>query len=258
MFFDKKNLNLDYIETLGFKQEKTSVKVSKRPFCAVSIRVNCENAKITSEGKTIKLERGDILFVPSVDYHRQADSDETLCINFNLTGVVFTEIEHYRPKNPELFLSLFREVFAQTRTENSHYEGAKGLYAILSAIAKERGGAESETVLRVQPAIELILKDYGDRNLSVSALAKECGLSESRFRQVFEEETGTSPRKYITAVRIRQASALVREGGFKMSEIAEKTGFCDEKYLSAVFTKNTGYSPKNHKKLTKTEMIGLL
>ncbi len=257
MFFEKKNLNLDYIETLGFRQEKVAIRVAKRPFCAISIRLNSKNTQIKQGNKTLSLQRGDIIFVPTVDYERRSDLDEVLCINFNTTDKIFTEIEHFRPSEPEKFIDLFFAVFNATRFGETHYEGAKGLYAILSEISKEIGKTAIKE-LRVQPALDKIAKEYGNRALSVGALSKECGLSESRFRQVFEEEVGTSPRKFITAVRIRHASALVREGGFKMSEIAERVGFCDEKYLSAVFTKNTGYSPKNHKKLTKTEMDGLL
>ena len=134
MFFDIYNLNADYIETLGFKQEKVAFKMKKRHFCALSIRINSINTIFECNGKKIQVEKGDIVFVPRVDYTRSSDLDETLCIHFNIDKN-FSEIEHYRPKNPNLFISLFQQVFNATRHNNSHYDGAKGLYEILSAIA---------------------------------------------------------------------------------------------------------------------------
>ncbi len=84
-----------------------------------------------------------------------------------------------------------------------------------------------------------------DRNVSVGSMAGKVGLCERRFRQVFEQEMGTSPKKYHESVRMRMAEALLRNTSLPLGVIAERLGYCNPFYFSRRFQAIHGMAPSH-------------
>jgi len=80
------------------------------------------------------------------------------------------------------------------------------------------------------------------RPVSSGELARRGGMSESHFRRMFAERTGTSPQAYLTARRIACAKQLLAEG-LRVRQVAAACGFSDEFYFMRVFKRLTGTSP---------------
>ena len=74
-------------------------------------------------------------------------------------------------------------------------------------------------------------------------LAEEQGMSYSRFRTLFREHTGSSPRQYQLDIRVNRAKELLRDGQRNVSEIAEVLGFSSVYYFSRLFKQRTGKTP---------------
>ena len=72
-----------------------------------------------------------------------------------------------------------------------------------------------------------------------------CGLSLSRFKVKFKEETGATPREYINHVKIEQAKRLL-EAGRSVTDTALDLGFTTSNYFSVIFKKYTGKTPTQY------------
>jgi AraC family transcriptional regulator, arabinose operon regulatory protein len=74
-------------------------------------------------------------------------------------------------------------------------------------------------------------------------LARLAGLSEAGFNRAFRRHFSTTPARYVTEMRVREAARLLLQTGDSMDTVAEKTGFPNRAYFSRVFKKVTGEGP---------------
>jgi PAS domain S-box-containing protein len=96
------------------------------------------------------------------------------------------------------------------------------------------------------PVLETILSHYAEP-LSVTDLAKKAALSASQFSRQFKKKFQTTPRSYLTNVRMNAACHLLVSTDLPISEIALQTGFYDQSHLSNQFTRHRGMSPSNYR-----------
>lgn len=86
-----------------------------------------------------------------------------------------------------------------------------------------------------------------DRDVTVDELAAQAGLGQVRFRQLFRQEVGVSPKEHLIALRIRRAADLLLGGTTRIADIARQTGFSNEYYFSNAFKRATGLSPSQYR-----------
>lgn len=93
------------------------------------------------------------------------------------------------------------------------------------------------------------IRNAPGRNVRITELARECGMSEGHFSRRFKEVFGHSPSRFRTRARIDRARHLLRESPLSLYAIAEATGFHDEMHFSRVFKQETGTPPGRYRKL---------
>ncbi len=97
---------------------------------------------------------------------------------------------------------------------------------------------------RVWYAIYRILAEYAGP-LRVEELASMVGVSTVRFRKLFRDATGVSPKQYILDLRLRKARVLLQTNPrLTVKEVAEQTGFGDPHHLHAMFRGKYGTTPR--------------
>lgn len=79
--------------------------------------------------------------------------------------------------------------------------------------------------------------------LALEPLCARFDVSERTLRKRFQETFGTSPQQYAMDRRLKMVKVLLRTTSMKMKEIAEKTGFQNEYYLSSCFKKHFQSAP---------------
>jgi len=84
--------------------------------------------------------------------------------------------------------------------------------------------------------------------LSVSELAKLEYLSPGRYRELFREATGSSPKDYIINLRINVASNLLTSTDMTVAQISAAAGIPDGRYFSRIFMRKTGKTPTEYRK----------
>src|SRR5258707_3134524 len=90
------------------------------------------------------------------------------------------------------------------------------------------------------------VKDWLDanseQNVSIHSLASLVGLSPYYLVRAFHRQVGIPPHRYQTIVRINRARKLLTSGA-AISEVAYRTGFCDQSHLNRCFKRTLGVTP---------------
>ncbi len=85
-------------------------------------------------------------------------------------------------------------------------------------------------------------------DISIEKLSEMANMSTRHFRRIFHDIYGTSPLKYINALRIQQAIKLLVSTDLPITEISIQCGFSDANYFSTKFKEATGKSPMAFRK----------
>ena len=100
--------------------------------------------------------------------------------------------------------------------------------------------------LPIQRAIGLIQQRYWDR-LSLSALARQVGMSKYRLSHRFREVLGVTFRDYLLKVRLERAKRLLAAGRVSITAVAQDVGFGDLPRFDKVFKRYTGFTPSAYR-----------
>lgn len=81
-------------------------------------------------------------------------------------------------------------------------------------------------------------------DISVSMLARESNLSESRFKNWFKELSGLTPMDYVQRKRVEYAVEQIKTGAsISLKDLAYDLNFSSQQYFTTVIKKFTGKSP---------------
>lgn len=87
-----------------------------------------------------------------------------------------------------------------------------------------------------------------EKPVTVGMLARMCGLSERRFRQVFILSTGVQPKQYLENLRIGIAAELLANTPFTINEIALRLGYSSQFHFCKAFRRLHGMPPSCFRK----------
>lgn len=81
---------------------------------------------------------------------------------------------------------------------------------------------------------------------SLKELARLSGMSSEHLRRICFEETGSSPMRHLTLLRMRRAEALLQNQRLTVSAVAEAVGYGNPFAFSTAYKKWMGISPSHH------------
>ncbi|MEM0964554.1 MAG: AraC family transcriptional regulator [Verrucomicrobiota bacterium] len=87
-----------------------------------------------------------------------------------------------------------------------------------------------------------ILSDLSKRT-DFTHLATEIGLSYSRFRRIFQSETGHAPREFENVMKLTRGRELLSGGRHNVSSVADLLGYSSVYYFSRAYKKHFGRPP---------------
>lgn len=118
-------------------------------------------------------------------------------------------------------------------------EGEEERRLSLPALPENANRYVKEAVLRIR-------ERYREREIGISLIAGELGVSEGHLSRLFKKDMGISLSSYLTMYRIRVSLRLLRDLHYRVYEVAELVGYHDLGYFSQTFRKLTGLLPSEY------------
>ena len=212
------------------------------------------------EGSHYELRAGDIMLMrPGEAHYIQVDPTlpyERICITFNIN--LLTNLD---PEN-----ALLAPYFDRAAGVYNHYTAAsKTLVLLRNAVSP--GSTLATVSANLILVLQQLCRDFGekprldsrknsveyriiehinrhlDKNLSIDQLCKEFYLSRAQLCRRFQNATGTSIGKYVTAKRLIQARQMILQGQ-KPTDIYTACGYGDYATFYRAYRSYFGCSPK--------------
>ncbi|TKD63389.1 AraC family transcriptional regulator [Flavobacterium sp. ASW18X] len=149
-----------------------------------------------------------------------------------------------------LFLLFEREDFGFQRTAS-----ALCLQLMAELYNLKTGGSNIADMNTMINRVKSIMYNRIDSNIELKEIAKQLGVSYSKFRLDFKKQTGVSPLQYFLSLKIEKAKELLLATNKTQKEIAFELGFESDFYFNRIFKKKTGMSPGKYR--TNTKVKGL-
>ena len=103
--------------------------------------------------------------------------------------------------------------------------------------------------------IQQWLHDHCNQPIKLTELARQYQLNPRTFNRRFKQAIGSSPKQYLTELRLTQAKDLLRQSNLNISEIANQVGYDDYSYFSALFSKHVGFSPSKYRQSSQSKLF---
>lgn len=211
-----------------------------------------------SDGTQLHNGAWEFHYLPKGSTYRVESINNGGCwaINFDLLEDIDELPFSLQFRNHESIVKIFKDATAAWKETSDSGNPAirRAVYDLIVRIKEEqqRGYMPNEKERLIQPALELLAREYTRNDLSVQALSALCGISEAYFRRIFKEKFSVSPKEYIIALRMEYAKKLLQSKQIGVSEVAELCGYCEPCHFSRAFSGYTGISPKAYSRMNKT------
>ncbi len=219
-----------------------SEKINNRKCWGISF---CIDGKITYTHRGINVisDKDHAVILPEgQDYSIHGDKTGSFpVINFKCSETLCDTVISLPIEHAKSFIRDFERMKALSLFEENRQKVMSIFYDMLFRISSQdiSGGI-------ISPAIEMIENRYADPSLTNAVLAAKCNISEVYFRKVFAEKYKTTPKKYISEIRISKAKGLLAEGCMKIASVAKCCGFSNQYHFCRVFKQKTGLTPTEY------------
>ncbi len=158
----------------------------------------------------------------------------------------------FRPQNPVVIKRLLDKVIAAAWKDDDYQKkNIPGwLFQTLHELVNFSENVPTKPhVCVIHSIVSNIIADPS-KPVDFRSIATDYGLSYSLLRKRFTEITGHSPNRFLKMERIRLAKRLLGEG-MSVKMTASKVGIEDPYYLSRIFSRTVGLSPKDYSQYVK-------
>lgn len=205
----------------------------------------CKEGQLTytHNNKQFVSNSSNIIILPQGgSYSLKCDkSGEFHLINFTCDKPLVDTFVTFPIHNYEFLYNDFRQIKELLLFPENRLKAMSILYNIIHNLISHSG--PNKTIL---PAIKYIENNYHNTNLTNEILAKECNISEVYLRNLFNKHLETTPKQYISDIRLQKAKQLLAENTIKVAAIAEKCGFAGTNHFWRFFKCKTGTTPTEY------------
>ena len=103
---------------------------------------------------------------------------------------------------------------------------------------------QAEAPEAIRKAREIIQRRFSEPGLTVSGIAEEVGMSDSRLSVAFKQVYQETPMECITFSRMHRAQRLLRDTEMPVKDIATECGYYDISAFNRSFKSYTGQTPQ--------------
>lgn len=255
MFFSENELSLELLGVFKLTRGKYAIHSNnQRNYDSISLRIDGSNHFETKDNSfTVKCR--DLLYLPkNAQYTSATDGETIFAIHFiNYSFHAKNQIEIMAVDDIEYVENLVVAMYNnwKEKRQGYRYKCASIFYSLIHYLncqshEKMMGSISQDSRFKV--AVDYIHTHFRSEQISVESLARMCSVSETYFRKIFRQIYAQSPSQYIINLRLECASQLLSSRLYTISEVAEKSGFCDTKYFCRQFKKRFHLSPSEYQR----------
>lgn len=227
-------------------------------------------ALVSSDEKIYELSKGDIIFHKPMEMHKLSINGkkgaQILIFSFNLKGKYseyFSDKVFTLTDDQQYIIEMFIDFIKSNGSDSDsdykkeeqflHAKNNSPVYLQQVTTFIEHlllSLADNPNISKVSTSKDaLIFKDvvkYMNDNIfnhpTVSEIAKNCYLSQSGLKRLFEKYAGISIHRYFLKLKFKTATKMLKEG-MSVSEVSEKLNFSSQSYFSVSYKREMGISP---------------
>jgi two-component system response regulator YesN len=199
--------------------------------------------------------------VPTIveEFTQNLDSDEMQSVLYryyilmDLTNTAMRIIRNFNPDaDPTEVAGNFtdlRQVFQSAMTPEEFSALATGICE--KTIDLRDCGSSSHHMKLVRRACAYIHENYNNPDICLNTVAANVALSPTHFSTIFSQEMGVTFIDYLTNVRMERVKEMLHSTDDKLVNIAFSVGYNEPNYLSYLFKKREGLTPKEFRQKKK-------
>lgn len=158
----------------------------------------------------------------------------------------------YSSTSPE-YKWLFEQMIRELQLCRANYQelltmALRHIFLLINRYLKESKKSGISAYNEIEHAIRYFNEHYKE-DINIEDYAKSLHMSACWFNRRFKQVTKVTPLQYIISIRIANAKTLLETKDYNVAETAREVGFSNPLYFTRLFTKNTGISPSEYKKL---------
>ena len=238
------------------------------------ILVTYGSGLIFLHGNKIAVKKDDIILIPPGEIHSIQQNGKECMAYYN---IIFSL--SLLDENPESFCSrfYFSKFLDGSRLKNYHLEKDSAenaeifplvselssfwekdfsdsallikarIFEIIHKISKNvepisQHSSSANKIRRLKKILSFMQENF-EHHISIKEAASVCSLSESRFMQMFHQETGMSFVQYLNDLRLESSAAQLKNTTKSVTEIAFENGFDNISYFIRQFKRKYHCTP---------------
>lgn len=223
------------------------------------------SGEVTYKNRLYSVEPGQAFIwhseYPKLNYHYSKDASEpwrfiSFCFMQNNLLSTFKSIISNSPvftiPPEEPVIKLFSEHTRRNgRIIMSCAEGAEIVYKLLITLMRYSNIYETKEFHPLINKTEKIISSSLNKNISITEIAAELGVSREYLSRIFHEYTGEKMKDYITKLRIEAARNYLFSTNKSISEIAELLNYSTPSNFARDFNSIMGVTPSEYRKVKK-------
>lgn len=242
----------EYVVSAGYLASTRHVVSERDNAAALLMLVLQGEGTATLSGTTHRAEKGDLIYLPGYQRHSYGSDPRAgwaiRWVHFegdyahHLTALLgYDEATVVRPcAAPRRMAGRLRDLLALLRArpvDVTPRATAMLLGMLLDLRAEEQAGGSV-----VAPVVQAW--ERGEESLERMATA--AGYSKYHFLRRFKAETGMTPWRYLTTLRMERAKQLLLDGRLSVKEVAARVGIGNANYFSRIFKEAVGVPPRTY------------
>lgn len=224
--------------------------------------------------RNIAVKENDLIILnPFVDHTEKSNLQDSMqYIAIGIEGLSFsipeqednkTDIYIYQGNREEILFYLNKMLSEVQNSESESELICQNILEILIIkIQREKNLKLKQThSKRINKDIAFIcryIKNNYHNKITLDQLAEIRHINKYYLSHSFKKDMGISPIEYLNKIRINESKLLLETTDFKMSDIAEMTGFSSQSFFSQSFKHITQQTPSKYRKETQKKLNSIL
>lgn len=248
--------DIDNVATVrgGGQKELTCKVFGPRRYHGLVIQLNGQ-ARYEIDGQRALIHRtGEILYLPQGQPYRVYGEGDGICccVNFFLNTAPEPVGFLFKPQQMTLWQNLFHEMENLWTRHRRGYR-ARSISLLYQMLAELENDLAERTIpaayaRSLERAVQFIEENYSRSDLTAEEIISVSAMNAVRFRQLFGQLYGLTPRRYLINTRIAHAKTLLTSTELSVTDIAGRSGFESLYHFSKCFKAAAGTSPLGYRR----------